>query len=56
VAGLVVMDIAPVTYTITDGTNWQDTQKVKSSQLAARTDEAPSAILPHLCTSPIRSS
>lgn len=28
VAGLVVMDIAPVTYSITDGTNWQDTHKV----------------------------
>jgi hypothetical protein len=29
VAGLVVMDIAPVTYSITDGTNWQDTHKVR---------------------------
>ena len=28
VAGLVVLDIAPVAYSITDGTNWQDTHKV----------------------------
>ncbi|GAB5033712.1 alpha beta hydrolase [Nannochloropsis oceanica] len=28
IAGLVVMDIAPVTYSVTDGTNWQDTHEV----------------------------
>jgi len=28
IAGLVVMDIAPVTYSVSDGTNWQDTHEV----------------------------
>lgn len=28
IAGLVVLDIAPVSYSVTDGTNWQDTHRV----------------------------
>uniref|UniRef100_I2CPM3 Alpha beta hydrolase fold protein n=1 Tax=Nannochloropsis gaditana (strain CCMP526) TaxID=1093141 RepID=I2CPM3_NANGC len=30
IAGLVVMDIAPVAYSVSDGTNWQDTHEVIS--------------------------